>query len=162
MLVNRKKIVTAIAGWAVMAGMTFAAPLESSSPVGFWKTIDDVTGKPKSIVQISKGQDSQLIGKVVRLFPKQGEDVTKKVCKACAGSLHDKPIVGMEILKGLVPDGGQWVNGKILDPANGKTYSCSARLAANGEKLRVRGFIGMPLFGRSQTWERVDLVSAKG
>ena len=156
MLVNKKNLAVTLAGWVAMVGVALAVP---TSPVGYWKTIDDVTGKPKSIVQISMGTDDRLNGKVVRLFPKQGEDVTKKVCKACTGSLHDQPIVGMEILKGLVADGNQWVNGKILDPANGKTYSCTARLASNGEKLRVRGYIGMPLFGRSQTWERVDLMS---
>lgn len=129
-----------------------------SSPVGYWKTIDDVTGRPKSIVQIWKTENDVLVGKVVKLFPKEGQ-VATRLCVACEGQKHNQPIVGMVILSGLKSNRSQWGNGQILDPENGKTYSCSLRMAENGKKLNVHGYIGIPLLGRSQMWERVDLMS---
>jgi len=128
------------------------------SPIGYWKTIDDVTGKPKSIIHIWKNDKQDLVGQVIQIFPKPGED-QHKICEKCKGDLHGKPIVGMVILSGLKASEQQWDQGHILDPENGKTYSCSIRTAENGKKLKVHGYIGIPLFGRSQVWQRVDLLS---
>jgi uncharacterized protein (DUF2147 family) len=130
----------------------------TNSPVGYWKTIDDVSGRPKSIVQIWKTENQVLMGKVVKIFPKEGT-AQNKVCNACKGDLHGKPIVGLVIISGLKAAQKQWDSGKILDPENGKSYSCSLRLNDTGKKLNVHGYIGIPLLGRSQTWERVDLMS---
>lgn len=128
-----------------------------SSPVGYWKTIDDVTGKPKSIIQVWKTDDQVLMGKVIKVYPTTNNQT--KTCVACSGDKHDQPIVGMVILSGLKSGDNQWARGQILDPENGKTYHCTARLMENGKKLNVHGYTGLPLFGRLQTWERVDLMS---
>ena len=150
------KFIAGIIIFSLLSGsLSFSA---TKSPEGFWKTIDDVTGKPKSIIKIWKNKDSHLTGRVVRIFPKHGED-QNKLCKACKGKKYNQPIVGMIILTGLTHNSKQWTNGKILDPENGKQYKCSARLSENGKQLNVRGFIGMSLFGRSQVWERIDLMS---
>lgn len=127
-----------------------------ASPVGTWQTIDDATGKPKAIVKIEE-KDNVLAGKIVKIFPQPGESADK-LCAECQGDKHNQPIVGMSIISGLKADkeNKQWGKGEILDPANGKTYNCNARLTENGTKLNVRGYIGMPLLGRSQTWVRVD------
>ncbi len=127
------------------------------SPIGYWKTMDDITGKPKSIIQVWKNQDQNLMGKIVKIFPDTADQ--KKLCSACKGEQHNQPIVGMVIISGLKSGETQWGNGRILDPENGKLYNCTVRLTENGEKLNVHGYIGFPLFGRSQTWERVDLMS---
>lgn len=131
------------------------------TPIGYWKTIDDVTGKPKSIVHIWRADNNGLTGKVIKLFPREGSE-PNKICSACEGRLRNQPIVGMVILSGLrAAQAQQWSSGHILDPENGKTYSCSLRTAENGKKLTVKGYIGIPLLGRSQTWERVDLMADK-
>jgi uncharacterized protein (DUF2147 family) len=137
--------------------MAHAAESTLDSPIGYWKTIDDLTGKPKSIVQIWKTSDEVLMGKVVKIFPKNNTTDQTKRCDACKGDLHNQPIVGMVILSGLTAKQKQWKNGKILDPENGKSYSCAMHTVDHGKKLNVRGFIGLSLLGRSQTWERVDL-----
>jgi uncharacterized protein (DUF2147 family) len=68
--------------------------------------------------------------------------------------LRDRPIHGLEILKGFDHTGdGTYQNGTIYDPKSGKTYSC--KLTLNGDKLKIRGFIGVSLLGRSETWTRV-------
>lgn len=123
------------------------ASLTSSSPVGYWKTIDDMTGKPKSIVHVFRNDNQQLMAKIVKVFPD-----TKT-------THHQQPVVGTVIISGLKASEKQWANGHILDPENGKTYQCTARLVEHGKKLTIHGYTGFPLFGRSQTWERVDLMS---
>jgi uncharacterized protein (DUF2147 family) len=129
------------------------------SPLGYWKTIDDVTNKPKSIIQIWEGDNHALMGKVMKIYPRPGKD-QHELCSACEGERHNQPIVGMVILTGLTFSDGQWSGGRILDPANGKTYKCIIKPYADGKRLLVRGYIGLPLLGRSQTWERVERVSS--
>lgn len=126
----------------------FAGHALAQSAAGEWKTIDDKTGQPKAVVQISDNS-GELTGKIVKLF-----NHPDAICDKCEGEKKDKPIVGMTILWGLKKDGDMWVNGKILDPKEGKVYSSKAQLADGGSKLEVRGFIGVSLLGRTQTWIR--------
>lgn len=154
---NYLKLIIAVLMSALVSSV-FAAAVPTNSPIGYWKTIDDVSGKPKSIIQIWQDDNKNLLGKVVKIFPKEGEDQTK-LCSACSGEKHNQPIVGMVILTGLQAQKNKWDSGKILDPENGKSYSCSVKVNDNGKKLNVHGYIGIPLLGRSQTWERVDLMS---
>jgi uncharacterized protein (DUF2147 family) len=130
----------------------FSAPLHAAdSPVGTWTTIDDETGQPKSIIEISE-QDGELTGKVVEVL--QSDQGPNPVCRECEGERHDQPVVGMTILWGLRKDGDEWSGGQILDPHNGKTYKCKMHLVEGGSQLEVRGFIGFSLLGRTQTWLR--------
>lgn len=125
---------------------------QSASPVGKWKTIDDETKQPKSIVEISETQ-GKLSGKIVQLFRKPEEDQNPK-CDKCTGDKKDQPILQMEIIEGMTQDGDVWSGGHILDPKNGKTYKCKIKVVDGGKKLEVRGFIGFSLLGRTQVWER--------
>lgn len=127
---------------------------QEASPVGLWKNIDDQTGKPKALIRIteSKGEFS---GKIEKLFREAGEDQNPK-CDLCEGARKDQPIIGMTILTGLKQEGDEYTGGQILDPANGKTYKSRMSLSAGGKKLDVRGYVGVPMLGRTQTWNRVD------
>lgn len=120
----------------------------AGTPVGFWKTIDDSTNEPRAIVEI-KEVDGKLFGNIIKTFPKEGD---KTECTECSGDKKDKPIVGLEIIWDLKKDGDEYTGGHILDPKNGKTYKAKITLIENGEKLKVRGFIGFSLLGRTQTW----------
>jgi uncharacterized protein (DUF2147 family) len=124
------------------------------TPVGRWKTIDDVTGKPKSIVAIWE-DGGKLYGKVEELLNPDPDDPDPR-CVKCDGELKDRPVVGLRILWDLRKDGETWSGGKILDPKNGKTYRCNLGLIDDGKKLLVRGFIGIALIGRTQTWLREE------
>lgn len=138
----------------VLAQMLFSFSVlaQSMSPVGKWKTIDDETKQPKSIVEITE-KDGKLSGKIVQLFRKPEEDQNPK-CDKCEGDKKDKPILQIEILEGLTKDEDIWSGGRILDPKNGKTYKCKIKVIDGGKKLEVRGFIGFSLLGRTQVWER--------
>lgn len=117
---------------------------------GKWKTIDDVTGKPKSIVEIFKKSDGKYYGRVQQLLGNPA--VT--TCAKCTDDRKNKPITGMEVIRGLSKDGSEYNDGTITDPKTGKTYKCL--LTRSGDKLNVRGYVGIPAIGRSQTWYKVN------
>jgi uncharacterized protein (DUF2147 family) len=127
---------------------------QTAGPVGLWKTIDDASGKPKALVRISEA-NGELSGKIEKLFRAANEE-QNPVCVKCEGAKKDQPLIGMTILEGLRPDGLDYRGGKILDPDNGKVYKSKAALTDNGKKLNLRGYIGMPLLGRTQTWIREE------
>ncbi len=127
--------------------------LAAGSPEGYWTTIDDETGHKKSVVQIWKDEQGKLWGRIVKLYREPGEEPDPK-CDKCQGSLHDQRIIGMTILRGLTLDDDEWSGGTILDPKNGKTYSCFVKVLEDGQKLSLRGYIGISLLGRTQTWLR--------
>jgi uncharacterized protein (DUF2147 family) len=144
----------AMAAAASFASFATAASAQENSPVGVWKTIDDNSGKPRSLVRITEN-NGELRGKIEKLFLEPGEN-QNPVCEKCEGNLKDQPIVGMTILTGLKKDGDEYNGGKVLDPGNGKVYNSKLSLADGGKKLNMRGYIGMPMLGRTQTWIRVD------
>jgi uncharacterized protein (DUF2147 family) len=122
----------------------------SQSVIGKWKTVDDETGKEKSIVEIYE-KDGKIYGRIIEIL--EPENRYKK-CTLCQGSDKDKPIMGLIFIKGLTKDGDEYSGGKILDPKNGNLYKCYINLIGN-DKLKVRGYIGVSLFGRTQYWYRV-------
>ncbi len=123
-----------------------------SPAVGLWKNIDDASGKPKALIRITE-TDGQLQGKIEKLF-RAPEEEQNPLCTKCEGVLNNQPIIGLPILSGLKKDGDEYTGGTIIDPANGKEYKCKLRVLNDGKELQVRGYIGMPLLGRSQTWIR--------
>ncbi len=117
---------------------------------GKWKTIDDETGEAKSIVEIYES-NGKIYGKVVEILNPAKKNAK---CTKCSGADKDKPILGLTIIKGLTKDGDEYTDGDILDPNKGKLYSCTIELDGN-DKLDVRGYLGISLLGRTQTWYRV-------
>lgn len=132
--------------------LTSAAWAQNASPVGLWKTVDDETGKPKALVRITE-ENGALQGKIEKLYRGPDEDQNPK-CVACTDSRKNQPIVGMTIVSGLKKDGDDYTGGEILDPGKGKVYKSKATLRDGGQRLEVRGYIGAPMFGRSQVWQR--------
>ncbi|GEN76251.1 DUF2147 domain-containing protein [Chryseobacterium hagamense] len=116
---------------------------------GKWKTIDDETKQAKSIVEIYKKGD-QYYGKVYQLLIKPANPN----CTECKDDRKNKPILGLEIIRGLRKDGNEFTDGTITDPKTGKTYKCTIK--RDGDKLNVRGYLGISAFGRTQTWQKVN------
>ena len=130
--------------------------LAQMNPAGLWKTIDDETGQEKSLVRITD-TSSTFSGTVEKSLV--NDPKTSKVCDLCTDDRKGQVIVGMEIIRGVtrnVKDDGLWDGGEILDPQKGKTYRVRLTPKEGGAKLEVRGYVGMPLLGRTQTWIRVE------
>ena len=144
--------------WLGLAALTVllasSAMAQAPSAVGRWTTIDDETKKPKSVITIWE-ENGKLFGKIEKLFLAPDEE-QNPLCDKCEGALKNQPIIGMTILRDLKKDDDEWTGGTVLDPANGKTYKCKIAVEDGGKKLKVRGYIGMSLLGRTQYWVRAE------
>lgn len=144
--------------WMGLAVLTMlfstSALAQAATPVGRWTTIDDETKKPKSVIAIYE-ENGKLFGKIEKLYREPNED-QNPVCDKCEGALKNQPIIGMVIMKDLKKDDDEWTGGTILDPSNGKTYKCKIAVEDGGKKLKVRGYIGMALLGRTQHWVKAE------
>jgi uncharacterized protein (DUF2147 family) len=141
---------------AALALTLFAgAALAQSTPVGVWKTIDDKTKSERAQIRISDN-GGVLTGRIEKLLAADAKQ--DAVCDKCSDDRKDKPIVGMEIVRGVKKAEGEnlWEGGTILDAAEGKVYKVRMTPVEGGKKLEVRGFVGMPMLGRTQTWIRVE------
>jgi uncharacterized protein (DUF2147 family) len=118
--------------------------------VGKWKTIDDNSGEAKSIVEVYK-KDGKVYGKIIEILNPAKKGV---LCTECTGADKDKPVEGLVFIRGLKKDGDEYNSGIIIDPENGKEYKCYITLEG-ADKLKVRGYIGFSLIGRTQYWQRV-------
>ena len=134
---------------ALLALPGLAAAQEGA--LGRWRTIDDNTGKPRSIVEVYETGNGTAAARVLRVLdPGKPEPL----CDKCRGERRGKPVVGMVIAWNLRPSGERLEGGSILDPDNGKIYSVRMTPVAGGQKLEVRGFVGIALLGRTQVWLR--------
>jgi uncharacterized protein (DUF2147 family) len=135
---------------AAASGLAFA----QATPAGLWKSIDDETKAEKSLIRISES-GGVYTGKVEKILT----DKPDAKCTECSDERKDQPIAGMTIVRNVKAsddDKGVWEGGEILDPNNGKTYKVRIKPVDGGKRLEVRGYIGAPLLGRTQTWVRAE------
>jgi uncharacterized protein (DUF2147 family) len=145
-----------LGGLAAIAGALAAGPgaawgADPATVVGVWRTIDDKTNKPRALVRIFE-RNGLLYGRVTEILDAKYADAR---CQDCAGDRANKPVLGLEIIRNMQPDGNRWDGGTIINPETGDVYHCRFHLGPDGQTLVVRGFIGFALIGRSQTWQRM-------
>ncbi|MFT4779810.1 MAG: hypothetical protein ACI80P_001472 [Flavobacteriales bacterium] len=142
---NKKFILTVLA-------FTFCSmSLLSQGVLGVWKSIDDETGEPKSLVEIYE-KDGKLFGKIIKLFREADLD-QNPLCIECSDERKDQPILGMEIIRDMEQDGEQWEDGTICDPKSGKVYDCKLWIDKDDSNiLNVRGYVYF--IYRTQHWDR--------
>lgn len=124
--------------------------------VGKWQTIDDKTHQARSIIEITS-QGKKYQGKIVGTYRKTDHLLLTKrnICHDCKGKYRNKDLIGEKIIWGLYKKrSNHWDNGRIVDPSTGRVYRVSMSLSDEGKKLRVHGYIGIPLLGRTQVWNR--------
>ncbi|MFU8814144.1 MAG: DUF2147 domain-containing protein [Pseudomonadales bacterium] len=136
--------------------LLLAAGAAQASPIGLWKTIDDASQEETAIVRIVE-RDGALVGEITAVLDQSADP--NEICSLCTDERRNAPIVGLTIIRNVEPNDkptGPWDGGDILDPNNGKVYKLRLKLADGGRKLEVRGYIGRPMFGRTQVWHRVE------
>lgn len=122
--------------------------LAGQDVAGRWVTMDDVTGKKRSVVEISV-VNGKASGTIIQLFRAPSEE-QDPVCKECTDDRKGRKVIGLDIIRGMVKQDDEWTDGTILDPQNGKVYDC--KLWIENGSLKVRGYIAF--FYRTQTWIR--------
>ena len=143
-------IPAALCGALALCGA--ASAQGAASPVGLWRTIDDKTGRENGAVRIFEANGA-LYGRIERITDPARAGLS---CVKCSDDRKNKPLIGLDIMRGLKRDGDIWNGGPILDPEPGSPYTSSVRLDDNGQKLVVRGYLGVSFLGRSQTWIRAQ------
>ncbi len=147
-----KKWIPSVYLLLLVAGNAYAQTTDPA--IGVWKTIDDKTNQPSSLIKIEE-VNGLLEGTIIKTFPAPG--VTPLVyCNLCKGDNKDKPIIGMKIMGDLKKDAvGVWSGGKILDPKEGEYYRVKLT-TEDGKRMDVRGYVGIPLLGRTQVWYKTE------
>ena len=149
--VTRRRWLAAASGFLLPVAARAGAV---DSPIGLWRTFDDHTGQARGLVRIFPS-GGVLHGRIEQLLDTADQ---RRVCSLCSDDQHNQPILGLEIIRDLHPAGAGWA-GHVLDPQTGSLYRCTAHLAAGGRSLVLRGYVLLPLLGRSQTWQRVGAGS---
>jgi uncharacterized protein (DUF2147 family) len=122
---------------------------ESPAVVGRWKTVDDKTQKTESIMKVWE-ENGRLFGAIEKLY----NFAPETICDRCSGDKKNQKLQGLTIMWGLSYDGKVWDHGQIMDPKDGKVYRCKVELDSDGA-LKVRGYLGVAAFGRTQKWYRL-------
>lgn len=131
---------------------------DPQSPIGYWETISDVNRKPRSVMHLYE-EGGILYGKAVKSLV-TGETL-ERPCEKCPDEFHNQTIAGMRVVWGLKEVNGEWKGGRVLDPDTGNIYRCKLSVSEDGRRLNIRGYLGISLLGRTQTWNRLDNVSMK-
>ena len=138
-----------------LLGLIFVLPATTASAqtaAGVWRQVDDSTGKVGALVTIVE-EGGIFKGRISRLFPDPGDD-PNPLCKNCPGEKLNAPMLGLVFIEGMRRSGLDYDGGTILDPESGNVYSASMKLSPDDTKLTVRGYLGVSILGRSQTWTR--------
>ena len=140
---------------AFVLNLTAASAFAQMTPVGLWQTISDKDGKATSEVRILESS-GVVSGKIERVLDSKAKPDEK--CDKCEDDRKNQPIVGLELLRGLKKVDGKdvWEGGTVVDPNNGTIYKARVTTIDGGKKLEMRGYVGAPLFGRTQTWIRIQ------
>jgi uncharacterized protein (DUF2147 family) len=144
--------------WLLILALAFMYPVRGasaadlSSPAGWWQPIDEKTGRPLGLIRIYE-ERGLFFG---RIEPSSPSDDASRRCSKCSDERRNQPIIGLVLMRNMRPHGDEYVGGDILDPNTGRIYGCKFRLADGGTKLIMRGFFGLSIFGRSQTWQRAE------
>ena len=147
-----QKLIGSTVVFGVLIG---AVPLPAAEPTaaGLWEQVDEKSGQAESWFKITE-RNGVYQGNIVKMFPKPGDD-ENWVCDKCEGAEKGKPVLGLMLIKGMQRNGLSYENGTIMDPRDGSVYRALMRLSPDGQKLEVRGYLGISLFGRSQVWNRL-------
>jgi uncharacterized protein (DUF2147 family) len=138
--------------WILLASLGFSSVVFAQmTPVGTWVSVDEKTGERKAEITITES-GNVLTGKITKRLLKDVDP--NAVCDKCTDDRKGKPILGLELIRGMKKDGDTWEGGTIIDPESGKIYKATMEPVEDGKKLNVRGFIGIKALGRTQTWLR--------
>lgn len=154
---QKNKFISAIMGIS-LAFLTTASFAANLTPEGYWISVDDSSGERLSIIEVKKLVDGTYTGTIAYRYPRIG-GTTLTHCVKCPEPFKNKPILGLQIAWGLKEDPnnpGKYIDGQVMEPKSGKIYKGKVNMSADGKRMRMRGYMGVSAFGRTQVWIRTD------
>jgi uncharacterized protein (DUF2147 family) len=150
----RLTIGTLLVAGLALASVAHAQPTRSAptTAAGVWEQVDE-KGRVGAWLRLTE-RNGVYEGSIVKTFPEPGEN-PNAACAKCKGGEKNAPVLGLTIIKGMQRSGRAYENGTILDPRDGSVYDAQMELSPDGQRLSVRGYVGIPLLGRSQVWRRL-------
>lgn len=145
-----------VAAFGLLATVVTTMPCASQAEptaVGLWEKTGQ-SGMPEAWFRILDCNGTY-VGKIVKLFPKPGENPSDWRCSRCKGDQRNAPLLGLTLIKGMRRNGLNYQDGSILDPRDGSVYTALMQVSPDGQQVTVRGYIGLPLLGQSETWHRL-------
>jgi uncharacterized protein (DUF2147 family) len=143
----------AVAFLAALAATSPAKTATQPSAVGLWEKLGP-SGMPEGWFRIIDCGGT-FVGRIVKMFPKRGENLSDFRCTQCRGDQKNAPVLGIAFIKGMRRNGLTYQDGTILDPRDGSIYNALMELSPDGKQLTVRGYLGIPLLGQSEVWHRL-------
>jgi uncharacterized protein (DUF2147 family) len=142
-----------LVGATLVPTLAMPAPAADQTAAGFWQQADNEghVGAWFYFWEV----DGLYKGRLVKFFKQPGNQPLVTVCLKCEGDQKGAPMLGLTIVKGMRRDGLRYQDGTIMDPRDGKVYHAQMELSPDGQKLSVRGYLGIPLLGQTQVWERL-------
>jgi uncharacterized protein (DUF2147 family) len=151
---SARYLALALTGISILSADGAAAQGKLPTATGLWQQIDDATGKTDGWFLIYQNDKGIYEGAIAKMFIPPGKN-QHPICTKCTGDQKNKPSLGLTIIKDMHRSGLNYENGTILDPRDGNVYNALMELSRDGQTLTVRGYLGIALLGRNQTWLRL-------
>ena len=144
--------------FSLLCCVLFSSATHAADLTGKWKAVDDKTGYSRADIEITKNANGTYTGKIYNTRPLPNSPLVG-YCYKCKGALKDAPIVGLNFIYNFKQNPekpNEYISGNVLDPLSGNIYSGTIKVNPKGNRLTLRGYVGISLLGRSQTWVRIE------